>query len=44
VLDALSELERERPLEAAWWRQNAAHLCLPGKAFVFDGKRGEIVS
>lgn len=44
VLDALAVLERERPLEAAWWRQNAPHLCMPGKAFVFDAACGEIVS
>jgi hypothetical protein len=41
VLDALAVLETERPLEAAWWRQNAAHLCRPGALFVFDAGCGE---
>ena len=44
VVDALVVLEAARPLEAAWWRQNAAHLCLPGKAFIFDPDCGEVVS
>lgn len=43
VLDALAVLEAARPLEAAWWRQNAPHLCLPLKHFVFDASCGEVV-
>lgn len=43
VLDALAVLEQTRPLEAAWWRQNAAHLCRPGLVFVFDAGCGERV-
>lgn len=43
VLDALAVLERARPLEAGWWRQNAPHLCEPGKTFVFDLACGELV-
>lgn len=43
VLEALEVLERERPLEAGWWRQNAAHLCVPGAVFVFDAACGESV-
>jgi hypothetical protein len=43
VNDALSALERERPLEASWWRQNAPHLCMPGQVFIFDAECGERV-
>lgn len=43
VLDALDVLERNRPLEAAWWRQNAPHLCVPDCTFVFDSACGERV-
>lgn len=43
VLDALDALERERPLEASWWRHNAPHLCVPGSVFVFDAACGEPV-
>jgi hypothetical protein len=43
VLDALEALERERPLEASWWRNNAPHLCVPGSVFVFDAACGERV-
>ena len=43
VHEALSALERERPLEASWWRQNAPHLLVPGSVFVFDTECGERV-
>lgn len=43
VNDALAALERERPLEAAWWRQNLPHLCVPGQLFIFDAVCGERV-
>lgn len=43
VSDALEILERSRPLEAAWWRQNAPHLIAPGRVFVFDRACGERV-
>ncbi len=36
VTEALAILDKERPAAAAWWRQNAPHLCKPGKAFVFS--------
>ena len=44
VIDALELLERERPLEASWWRNNAPHLCVSGSIFVFDSGCGERVS
>lgn len=42
--EAIAILARERPLEAAWWRQNAPHFCVPGSVFVFDAQCGESVS
>lgn len=38
VLNALAVLEAARPLEAAWWRQNAPHLCLPFENFASCGE------
>ena len=43
IVDALAALERERPLEASWWRQNSPHVNTPGQVFVFDTGCGEIV-
>lgn len=43
VADALEALERERPLEAAWWRQNVPRMMFPGSVFVFDAECGERV-
>jgi hypothetical protein len=42
TLDALAVLEATRPLEAAWWKANAAHLFVPGAFFVFDARCGEV--
>lgn len=43
TLDAIAALEAARPLEAAWWRANAAHLLVPGGVFVFNPECGEVV-
>ncbi|MBL8918578.1 MAG: hypothetical protein JNJ54_06925 [Myxococcaceae bacterium] len=43
TLDAITVLEKERPLEAAWWRGNAGRLLVPGGVFVFDAQCGEVV-
>lgn len=43
VLAALEVLQRHRPLEAAWWRHNAAELCHSGSTFVFDRACGEVI-
>jgi len=42
VVDAREVLERRHPTEAAWWRQHAPHLCVPGRVFAFDRACGAL--
>jgi len=38
VVEAIAALEAANPEAARWWRENAAHLVKPGRAFVFSAE------